>query len=75
MANCNIDHSQDDVSKKLISQEQYVPDDLAVKLHMYLKQILPQGELNDIFHLLKKYDQASEEEREERNQALRKYVE
>ncbi|MFG6118889.1 hypothetical protein [Thalassobacillus sp. B23F22_16] len=74
MAECNIDHGQDDVKKKLISQEEFLPDELAVKMHIYLKDIRSQEELNDIFHLLKKYDTASEQEREERNEKLRKYV-
>ncbi|SEA15415.1 hypothetical protein SAMN05421743_10339 [Thalassobacillus cyri] len=74
MAECNIDHGQKDVKKKLISQEEFLPDDLVVKMHMYLKDIRPQEELNEVFHLLKKYDTASGQEREERNEKLRKYV-
>ncbi|MBM7553749.1 group-specific protein [Thalassobacillus pellis] len=74
MANCNIDHSQQDVTNKLISQEEHLPEDLVVKLHMYLNEIRPQEKLNEIFHLLKKYDTASEEEREQRNSQLREFV-
>ncbi len=70
MGTCNIDHSHEDVVKKLESQESFLPDELAAKLAQFLKGENKQETLNELFHLLKKYDLASASEREERNKKL-----
>ncbi|MRH44434.1 group-specific protein [Aquibacillus halophilus] len=70
MGECTIDHSLEDVQVKLQAQEEYLPNNLKDGLNHFLKRELTQVILNDVFHLLKKYDLASEEEREERNKKL-----
>jgi len=67
---CNIDHSHEDVVQKLESQKSFLPDGLDAKLAQFLKGENKQETLNELFHLLKKYDLASESEREERNKKL-----
>jgi len=70
MGKCNIDHSREDVVKKLKSQELFLPEGLAGKLGSFLKKEHDQETLNELFHLLKKYDLASEAERKERDRKL-----
>jgi len=65
---CNIDHSHESVVKKLRNQEEFLPVDLKEKIHQFLSNELSQQTLNEVFHLLKKYDLASNEERESRNE-------
>ncbi|MBP1155556.1 MULTISPECIES: group-specific protein [unclassified Paenibacillus] len=70
MGNCNIDHSQEDVIQKLDSQQDFLPEPMGKELHRFLESQHSQQTLNELFHLLKKYDLASYEEREERNKKL-----
>lgn len=70
MGTCNIDHSHADVKKKLESQESFLPEELTGKLHQFLGEKQSQENLNKVFHLLKKYDLASESERETRDRQL-----
>lgn len=70
MGTCNIDHSQEDVTKKLDSQRDFLSSDTADKISRFLTAPRPQAELNELFHLLKKYDLASEEEQTERNKKI-----
>lgn len=72
MGKCTIDHSQNDVMTKLEEQSPYMPDHLVQETRKFLKQRLKQETLNEVFHLLKKYDLSSEEEREKRNAELQK---
>ncbi|WP_018924292.1 hypothetical protein [Salsuginibacillus kocurii] len=67
---CPIDHSVEDVEKKLKEQEDHLPEDLYFASEDKLKRQMTQEQLNELFHLLKKYDLASEEEQEERNQEM-----
>lgn len=67
---CNIDHSIEDVMNKLESQKGFLPETLFKDLNGFLQSKHSQEILNDIFHLLKKYDLVSEEERETRNAQL-----
>ncbi|PGA97561.1 group-specific protein [Bacillus toyonensis] len=67
---CNIDHSIEDVMNKLESQKDFLPETLFKDLNGFLQNKHSQEILNDIFHLLKKYDLVSEEERETRNAQL-----
>ncbi|WP_096435136.1 group-specific protein [Alteribacter populi] len=67
MAECNLDHSLEDVKKKLESQSEFLPSNIFVQLKLFLEKDLSQATLNETFHLLKKYDLATDKEREERN--------
>lgn len=70
MSECKIDHSQDDVISKLKSQQSFLPDGIARTIELFLTEERPQQTLNELFHLLKKYDLASREEQERRNDSL-----
>jgi hypothetical protein len=70
MGKCTIDHTLEDVKQKLVDQSSFMPDDLAAKVSESLTQEADQEFLNEVFHLLKKYDLADEKEREERNKKL-----
>ncbi|WHY27396.1 hypothetical protein [Bacillus wiedmannii] len=67
---CNINHSMEDVMNKLESQKRFLPEVIFKELKVFLRGNHSQEILNDIFHLLKKYDLVSEEEREMRNTQL-----
>lgn len=71
---CPIDHSVVDVKKKLAEQKAFLPVRISAGLESYITEGLAQDVLNDIFHLLKKYDLASEEERAERDEQFARYV-
>jgi hypothetical protein len=70
MGQCSIDHPHEDVIKKLESQCDFLPAALYEELQSCLKNEHSQQTLNELFHLLKKYDLASGEEQEVRNQKL-----
>ncbi|EGQ24133.1 MULTISPECIES: hypothetical protein [Sporosarcina] len=72
MSRCTIDHSQNDVLQKLKEQHMFLPKDLFKRSEIFLSKPLDQGTLNEVFHLLKKYDLATGEERMERNKNLEK---
>ncbi|WP_242212477.1 group-specific protein [Bacillus cereus group sp. BfR-BA-01383] len=67
---CNIDHSIEDVMNKLESQKSFLSEEIFTGLKEFLQGNHSQEILNDVFHLLKKYDLVSEEERETRNAQL-----
>ena len=67
---CNIDHSIEDVMNKLESQMSFLPEVIFKEVKGFLQGNHSQEILNDVFHLLKKYDLVSEEERETRNTQL-----
>jgi hypothetical protein len=70
MSTCNIDHTLEDVHKKLESQKSFLPKDLYEATQVLLADEQDQQTLNEVFHLLKKYDLVSEEEQMERNRKL-----
>ncbi|HUC92182.1 MAG TPA: hypothetical protein VMS09_09160 [Paenibacillus sp.] len=70
MGECNLDHSLEDVLRKLESQKDFLPEQVGERMRQFLKNERTQQTLNELFHLLKKYDLVSEEEREERNEKL-----
>lgn len=70
MGKCNIDHSYESVVKKLEIQQNLLPESLVEDLYSFLKKNHSQQILNILFHLLKKYDLASEEEQNRRNKEL-----
>ena len=74
MGKCNIDHAVQDVQKKLTEQSAFLPNHLTEGLKAVLTDELGQDTLNEIFHLLKKYDLAGAEERKEREEKLGTYI-
>lgn len=74
MGSCPIDHSLSDVEKKLQEQKPFFPHSVANGVDAKLTADLSQEALNDIFHLLKRYDLASEAEREKRDRGLAVYL-
>ncbi|PIC86203.1 group-specific protein [Sporosarcina sp. P20a] len=70
MSNCAIDHTQQDVIEKLAEQQSFMPEELVKSCELFLSKPLSQETLNVVFHLLKKYDLATEEERAERDSEL-----
>jgi hypothetical protein len=71
MSECKLNHSLDDVRKKLGEQANFLPSEIYRKLNSFLNDHLSQEKLNVTFHYLKKYDLAPTEEREERNNKMR----
>ncbi|MET3288861.1 UNVERIFIED_CONTAM: uncharacterized protein YicC (UPF0701 family) [Brevibacillus sp. OAP136] len=67
MGECRLNHSPQDVQSKLEEQKAYLPSDIAQQLQACLQQPLEQEILNQLFHLLKKYDLAEEAVRLERD--------
>ncbi len=74
MGKCMIDHSHQDVVEKLESLKSFLPKDLITKINRFLDDSHGQETLNTLFHLLKKYDLASEEERLDRNKKLHSLI-
>jgi hypothetical protein len=74
MGECRLDHSLEDVRNKLNEQSPYLPEEIAQGLASFLDERLDQKTLNEIFHLLKKYDLAAPEERAERERKLAQYI-
>ncbi|WP_166001100.1 50S ribosomal protein L7ae [Bacillus sp. Cs-700] len=74
MGKCTIDHSYEDVKTKLDNQSPYMPDALVQEAYDFLHQTIIQETLNELFHLLKKYDLASEQDRRNRDAELRKLM-
>lgn len=75
MGICNIDHTHADVVKKLRSQEPFLPAGLGHSIHVFLGEHRAQETLNELFHLLKKYDLATIDERATRNTKLESLIE
>lgn len=72
MNRCRIDHTQEDTVRKLSEQKAFLPKELGDSGEVFLSRTLDQDTLNEVFHLLKKYDLATEEEKLERNQKMKK---
>ncbi|MCL7749540.1 group-specific protein [Halalkalibacter alkaliphilus] len=70
MSSCKLDHPLEDVLSKLDSQKSFLPAELFEECQTFLATNPTQLELNELFHLLKKYDLASEEEQLTRNEAI-----
>jgi uncharacterized secreted protein with C-terminal beta-propeller domain len=75
MGKCTIDHSLEDVKAKLESQAPFLPKEISEKLERFLNEQLDQHTLNEIFHLLKKYDLADAEEQRARDEQIKAFVE
>jgi hypothetical protein len=74
MGKCTIDHTVEDVKQKLVDQAPFMPENLVCEVESSLNSEADQEFLNEVFHLLKKYDLADENEREVRNEKLNRLV-
>lgn len=74
MSQCSLDHSVEDVKKKYESQLEFLPAEINALFGAFLEKEHSQLTLNEVFHLLKKYDLASEEEKMARNEKLLQYL-
>ncbi|MFE3974891.1 hypothetical protein SB775_09500 [Peribacillus sp. SIMBA_075] len=74
MGACNLNHSQQDVRQKFESQKAFLPTALSQAIDCYLEKGNSQETLNELFHLLKKYDLSTQEEQESRNEKLKQVM-
>ena len=72
MSSCKLDHTLENVKSKLSDQKLFLPENLFVESSQMLEQEQNQQSLNELFHLLKKYDLSTEVEKNDRNNKLRK---
>lgn len=70
MGECKLDHSLEDVKSKYEAQVGFLPPEIKTLFEAFLAESHPQEILNDVFHLLKKYDLATLEERNNRNHRI-----
>lgn len=70
MGECKLNHSQEDVKSKYESQAEFLPKDMKPLFDQFFAGEHTQELLNEVFHLLKKYDLASSEEQSARNERL-----
>lgn len=70
MGECKIDHTHEDVKNKYESQSEFLPGDMKPLFDDFFQEEHTQDILNEVFHLLKKYDLASDEEKSERSNRL-----
>jgi len=70
MSECKLNHSQADVKTKYESQIVFLPNDMLPLFQQFFAKEHSQELLNEAFHLLKKYDLATEEEKNVRNNRL-----
>ncbi|MEH7416495.1 hypothetical protein V7266_14505 [Neobacillus drentensis] len=70
MSECKLNHTQEDVKNKYESQMAFLPGDMKELFQRFFSQEHSQELLNEVFHLLKKYDLTSAPEKNERNNRL-----
>lgn len=70
MSNCQLDHSHEDVRKKYQSQKEFLPNDMNSLFVSFFDKEHSQSILNEMFHLLKKYDLAPVDERKQRDKQI-----
>lgn len=70
MSECKLDHPFEDVKQKFEQQKEFLPADLILLFTAFFQKEHTQQILNEVFHLLKKYDLASDEEKAERKNKL-----
>jgi hypothetical protein len=70
MSECKLNHTHEDVQNKYESQAEFLPADMKPLFTTFFEKEQTQEQLNEVFHLLKKYDLASEEVKNERNAQL-----
>ena len=70
MSECKLNHSHEDVISKFESQAAFLPEEMKPLFNQFFEKEHTQDLLNEVFHLLKKYDLATKEEQENRNNRL-----
>lgn len=70
MGECKLDHSLEDVKQKFQQQKDFLSNELILLFEDFFQKEQSQKTLNEVFHLLKKYDLASKEDKEERSNKL-----
>jgi hypothetical protein len=70
MSECKLNHTHEDVQNKYESQAEFLPADLRPLFSSFFGKEQTQEFLNEVFHLLKKYDLTSDEVKAERNAQL-----
>jgi hypothetical protein len=70
LSECKVNHSHEDVKNKFESQAEFLPNELKALSQHFFEKEHTQVHLNEMFHLLKKYDLATDEEKKERNGQL-----
>lgn len=70
MSECKLNHTYEDVRKKYESQSEFLPKEMLPMFEQFFAGCHSQQVLNELFHLLKKYDLISDKERENRNKRL-----
>ena len=70
MGECKLDHSHEDVQQKYEQQQEFLPIEMKPLFESFFQGEHTQDILNEVFHLLKKYDLASEEDKNERENRL-----
>jgi hypothetical protein len=70
MSECKLNHSIEDVKNKFDSQVSFLPEEIKSLFEHFITKEHTQDLLNEVFHLLKKYDLVTEEERNARNNRL-----
>jgi hypothetical protein len=70
LSECKVNHSHEDVKNKFESQTEFLPNDLVSSFQLFFEKENTQLQLNEAFHLLKKYDLATDEEKKARNDQL-----
>jgi hypothetical protein len=70
MSECKLDHSTEDVKNKYDVQSAFLPVDMKPLFNQFFQKEHTQDLLNEVFHLLKKYDLATEDGQRERNNRL-----
>ncbi|MGN7938302.1 group-specific protein [Virgibacillus sp. 6R] len=73
MTSCNLNHSLEDVRKKLEQQAEHL-EKYYSGCSQFLENNPTQQQLNELFHLLKKYDLADEEEKSLRERKIYKLI-
>ncbi|XJZ26861.1 hypothetical protein ACF5W4_16230 [Bacillota bacterium Lsc_1132] len=70
MSECKLDHSVEDVTAKFESQKTFLSEEIIGLFTAFLEKEFSQDKLNQAFHLLKKYDLASDNEKKARDKQL-----
>ena len=70
MSECKLNHTLEDVKNKYEAQVDFLPEDMRELFNQFFTRVHTQELLNEVFHLLKKYDLTSVEEKNNRNNRL-----
>jgi hypothetical protein len=70
LGECKLNHTKEDVKGKYESQAEFLPEDMKQLFDQFFAGEHSQELLNEVFHLLKKYDLVSVDEQIARNERL-----